>query len=344
MRKGKNPAKLKGNNEVKSKAFHQVIVPVYLPLLEGYYKEGLDILKLCVESVYLTVHDKTLITVVNNGSCKKVRHYLNYCLEEEIIHEVIHTSAIGKINAIAKGLSGHNFELVTITDADVLFTNGWQKAVYEIYENFPKAGMVCTTPLFYRIRNGTEMIFWDNLFNKELKFREVKSPEDQEYFMKSIEGLQRLNKFNKTNFLCLKNKYEVVLGAGHFCSTYRPEVLKKKSSNHENVKMSPKSMRDFLDDPVIKHGLWKLSTSENFTYHMGNTLEQWMKEKFNSIKRQDKIHVLKLSKPKTSVFFNRFKIKIIRLLIFNNYIWVKYLNFLGLNKQEAKEYLKKNSN
>ena len=48
MRKGTNPAKLK-DNKVENHCFHQIIVPVYLPKLEGYYAEGLDILKLIYE-------------------------------------------------------------------------------------------------------------------------------------------------------------------------------------------------------------------------------------------------------------------------------------------------------
>ena len=74
MRVGFNPNKdkLKQNSEY----LHQVIIPVYIPSHEDYFKDSLKILKLCITSVLNTIHDKTFITIVNNGSCKDVKEYL----------------------------------------------------------------------------------------------------------------------------------------------------------------------------------------------------------------------------------------------------------------------------
>ena len=60
------------------------------------------------------MHSKTFITIVNNGSCNEIKVYLDDLLDKNAIQELIHTQNIGKLNAILKGISGHQFELVTI--------------------------------------------------------------------------------------------------------------------------------------------------------------------------------------------------------------------------------------
>ena len=336
MRKGTNPAKLE-NNKVENDCFHQVIVPVYLPVLEGYYVEGLEILKLCLESIYLTVHDKTYISVINNGSCQEVRAYLDDLVEHQKIQEVIHTMAIGKINAIAKGLSGHDFDLVTITDADVLFTNGWQKAVYEIYETFPKAGMVCATPQSKRLRYLTENIFFDYLMNSKLKFREVKNPEAMQEFAKSIDNENLFNDIHLQKILSIKkNNTIAVIGAGHFSATYRKSLLREVKISHSKEKISSTADRGKIDIPSIKSGHWRLSTYDNFTYHLGNTVLPWMRDLAINNKETQ------LEKPKLSVFrkgsFVKIKRNLVQKLLFNKYVWNRYLVKCGLTESQSKKY------
>jgi hypothetical protein len=46
---------------------------VYIPHQEGYFKDSLKILQLCINSLVATVHAKTCISIVNNGSCDDVK-------------------------------------------------------------------------------------------------------------------------------------------------------------------------------------------------------------------------------------------------------------------------------
>lgn len=80
-------------------------------------------MQLCIESLLKTVHSKTCITIVNNGSCKEVEDYLNILYQGAKIHEVIHTENIGYINAMLKGIADQNFPIFPNADADVLFLN-----------------------------------------------------------------------------------------------------------------------------------------------------------------------------------------------------------------------------
>jgi len=341
MRKGINPAKL-NDIEVGNGCFHQVVVPVYLPKLEGYYKEGLYILELCLESIYLTVHDKTFISVVNNGSCKEVRDYLDNLMHNGKIQEVIHTTAIGKINAIAKGLAGHHFDLVTITDADVLFTNGWQKAVYDIYETFPKAGMVGTTPNPTFINRLTENIFFDSLFNKNFKFYDIsqKTGNDIELFFKSVGWNGAKSCIHKRKAFGIKKENTfAIIGSGHFAATYRSDLLFRFKNNISIEKIGRGSDYEFLDQPSIEKGHWRLTTFENYTYHMGNNVEKWMEVLFSKLYNE--------SNQQGSLLLQDFKSnpikKAIRIVI-NKYFFKKkffkiYLSKKGLSKSQVSDFL-----
>ena len=119
MRIGFNP--YKDQVLFKSDYLHQIIIPVFIPNQEGYFKDSFAILKLCLDSLLATVHGKTFITVVNNGSDIIVVNYLDSLLKEKKIQELIHTQNIGKLNAILKGMAGNNIELITIADSDVMF-------------------------------------------------------------------------------------------------------------------------------------------------------------------------------------------------------------------------------
>ena len=135
MRIGFNP--YKDQPQESSEYLHQIIIPVFIPNHEGYFADSLRILKLCLESLFATTHSKTYITIVNNGSDAVVVNYLDSLLQAQKIHELIHTTNIGKVNAILKGIVGNNIELVTITDSDVLFLSNWQQETDKIFKTIP---------------------------------------------------------------------------------------------------------------------------------------------------------------------------------------------------------------
>ena len=75
MRIGFNPNKDK--IQQAGDFFHQVIVPVYIHRHEVYFKDRFKILQYCLESLFKTSHNKTYITLVNNGSCDEVLTFLD---------------------------------------------------------------------------------------------------------------------------------------------------------------------------------------------------------------------------------------------------------------------------
>ena len=65
MRQGFNPHK--DQPQEKSEFIHQIIIPVFIPHQHDYFKDSFKILKLCLESLFATIHAKTFITIVNNS-------------------------------------------------------------------------------------------------------------------------------------------------------------------------------------------------------------------------------------------------------------------------------------
>lgn len=335
MRVGYNPSKDK--ELPKSDFFHQVIVPIYIPNQEGYFKDSFKIFKLSLESLFITCHSKTYFTIVNNGSCVDVVEYLNSLQQQLKIHEVIHTTPIGKLNAILKGLMGHNFDLITIADADVLFLNNWQKDTYDIFEAFPKAGAVSPVPSSKVLKQFTGNVIFENLFSSKLKFTRTKDRESLQMFAKSIGNTDFYNKVHLNKNLTIStDTIGAVVGAGHFVATYRGSIF-EKMKKHSKFKMGS-SLKFFLDKPVEDKGYWRLSTTENNAYHMGNVFEEWMYEIFSTIEeitKEIKSPNNLLNKP--TIYLRPFA-KFFFKIISQKVMWKIFLRSKGLTKEEANDY------
>ncbi|WP_034261576.1 glycosyltransferase family A protein [Altibacter lentus] len=338
MRVGLNP--VKDQQEAAASYYHQVVVPVYIPDEEGYFEHSVTILKYCLESLFRTAHAHTFITVVNNGSHDGVSEYLETLRRQEQIHELIHTHNIGKINAVFKGLTGHRFPLVTITDADVLFLNGWQEATYAVFEEFPKTGCVTTTPNPKLLKYHTAGIMGQYLFSSKLRFVPPRDPEALTHFAESIGTPDFFKPCHKSFVLRLEGKEtHAVLGAGHFVATYRGHLLTEQSGAYSEFKLGGLSVRQYLDQPVADQGYWRLATETNYTYHMGNVAESWMQERLRQLTDDSKKEVaepeLRTSQRGRGMRLGRW---LVEKLLQRKPLWTWFLQHKGLSKSDAKCY------
>lgn len=340
MRKGKNPQSEQNYNNNYS---HQVVIPVFVPNSEGYFKDGLIVLKASLESLIKTSHSKTFITVVNNGSSKEVVNYLNNLYNKSQIQEVVHTNNIGKNRAIIKALKGHDFNLITIADADVFFLEGWQTETVKLFNAFPKAGVVGLVPQFKLYNRFCSNLILSNLFNKKLKFTNVENPKAIQHFYKSIDWDDNYNKnyLKKHLTITSKNNIDAVVGSGHFVATYKPEALNLNLDLETNSKLSPELDRELLDKPVLKVDGWRLTTANNYAYHMGNVFEKWMEDALLELNKNEEdiliYNTINTLKPINKVAYF-FKNKVARKLFSNTFINKHFLKFKGLPKSMLKNY------
>lgn len=322
---------------------HRVIIPLYIPTLDGYYKEAFTIFEYCLYSILKTSITHLKISVISNNTCDVVNTKLFELQKQGFIDElIIEKEDIGKINSILKALRTAEERLITITDADVLFCNGWEEAVVDVFKSFPNAGAVCPVPVFRKHLNLTSNIWFCYLFSKKLYFRPVKNPEAMTKFANSI-GWPWLDDKWKDVIGTLQgtNGTISVLGCSHFVATYKREVFFELPKQNSTYKLGGDSEFLYTDEPVLKRGGYRLSTYDNYAYHLGNHIEPWMHEVFQNLKEVEKktntYSTLKVIKKKKVEYF--IAEKIFKKFFYSKWIQKKILSYKGLNKEQIKNFL-----
>ncbi len=339
MRKGLNP-----NKDIINDNFdfdHQVIIPVFIPSHGDYFLDTLKILEISLKSIIGTVHSRTFISVVSNGSSKKTESFLNALYENGSIHELIFTENIGKLNSIYKALGGHNIPLVTIADADVLFVSGWQEETFKLFSNFPKTGTVGLIPQFLSYQSHCHNLLFDFLFSKKLKFGKVEDPKGLKHFYNSLGWKDDYPRSRLKYILYLEeNRIKAIVGSGHVVATYRRELFNTVKFFNP-YKMGGNSELT-LDELAGKFGLYRFTTVKNYAYHLGNKIDKDEIEEFHTkISTIDKdvvypISLNRISKKNKFVYTSK---KIIIQFILKSYkLRMLFLNYLGLPKDVRKTF------
>lgn len=340
MRKGENQSKeslISINN-----SGHRVIIPIYIPHEEDYYKDAYKIFECCLFSIVKTSVTKLKVSVVSNNCCDPINERLLQLQKQGYIDElIIEKEAIGKINSILKSLKTVEERLITITDADVLFCNGWEEAVVDVFKAFPKAGAVCPVPVFRKQLSFTSNIWMRYLLSRKLYFRPVKNSNAMEKFAQSIGWFSLENRFK--DLICTlkaKNGTIAVLGCSHFVATYKREVFEKLPKANSEYLLGGNSEGLFLDIPPLKMGGYRLSTYDNYAFHLGNLWEPWMEDKQNEIKEIEKKehNYFQFAKLKYSPLGYFFSFRIFEKIFKNKMLYNFILTKKGISKEKIKTF------
>lgn len=287
MRIGSNPNVNKSISV--NDASHRVIIPIYIPNNEGYFKDSFNVLKVCIESLLLTINKDTAVSLISNGSSEEVNNYINdLYLNGKIDRAIFNKDNVGKMNAIIAETRASFEEFITYSDADVFFDKGWLFQTFQMFKKIPQAGFVSMnpTPNNYSHADSTVISnFWQAIFDKK-KVSEVCAFDDLKHFHSSIgRDLSFTNDMFESYILCTKSNENYIVGAGHFCCTIRKSpTLKYVPKEKSYIGVSGGSEAVYLDIPFDKTGLWRLSSPRAYVWHMGNILEKdWAEEKLNII-------------------------------------------------------------
>jgi hypothetical protein len=277
MRVGINPQKLEKKLDLVTN--HRVIVVVYIPNQDGFYKDSFDVFKLCLDSLIATLTATALLTVVNNGSHQKIFDFLNlYYSEKKIDTLISHSTNIGKIDALIGAARGAREKYITLSDSDILFKQGWQENVEAIFSAFKKAGSVSPIPTREGQYFGTSSVL-KQIILRRLSFGYEPIPEnfeDYNRYLKSINwDLETAE--NLAWPVIEKSGVKAVVGSGHQVMTIDRDILfQAVPTNPSLTLVGNNSEYNFVDQPIDKSGKFRLSTYYNYAYHMGNKLEPWM--------------------------------------------------------------------
>ncbi|HSD13288.1 MAG TPA: glycosyltransferase family A protein [Flavobacterium sp.] len=288
MRIGSNP-----NNHKTidlNAASHRVIIPIYIPNAEGYFKDSFAVLKVCIHSLLATVNKDTVVSLISNGSSEEVNNYIKELWSQgKIDRAVFNKENVGKMNAIIAETRASFEEFITYSDADVFFDKGWLQQTFDMFRHVPKAGFVSMNPTPRNYSHADSTLF-DNLFTvlfKKRKTSDVCAFDDLAHFHKSV---GQNNEFTEKMFagtvFCVGKHLNYIIGAGHFCCTIRKTpTLRFVPKEKSYIGVSGGSESIYLDIPFDKTGLWRLSSPKACVWHMGNTLEkEWTECKLNALK------------------------------------------------------------
>ena len=141
------------------------------------------------------------------------------------------------------------------------------------------------------------------------------------------------------NLTLEKNGITAVVGSGHYVVTYRGAIFETLKMRYSKFSLGGTSESDILDTPVPRMGYLRLSTANNYTFHMGNTFEIWMQEEIERlyINRENTLVPI-LKDIKINKIQNRLKNNLFSRIIFSNPFWKMFLRFKGLTKEEANKY------
>lgn len=258
---------------------HRIFIVVYIPNEEGFYKDSFNVFKTCLDSLVSTINSNAAITVVNNGSYEKVSKLLeSYFKEKKIDTLISHNINIGKIDAQIGAARGAREKYITLTDADVLFVNGWQEKVEEIFSSFKNVGSVSPIPIRTGLFASTSSTLKQILLRR-VKFQFISLPENLENYNKFLSSINwDIETDQNKKWPVLESKgVKAIIGSAHQVLTVDRDILFTTSpSNPSLTLVGGNSEHFYVDVPIDKSGKLRLATLNNYAFHIGNKLEDWM--------------------------------------------------------------------
>lgn len=258
---------------------HRIVIVVYIPNEDGFYKDSFNVFRLCLDSLITTINSSAAITIVNNGSYNKVYDLLEVYLKEKKIDTLIsHNSNIGKIDAQIGAARGAREKYITLTDADILFVKGWQEKTEDIFSSFKNVGSVSPIPVRTGLMAATSSVLKQILL-KRLKFNLIAIPENLENYNKFLSSINWDLETDETKKwpVVESNGLKAIMGSAHQVLTIDRDILFTTSpSNPSLTLVGGNSEHNYVDVPIDKAGKLRLATFNNLAYHMGNKVEDWM--------------------------------------------------------------------
>lgn len=276
---GQNPAKFVDHVAQPHKV--TVAIITYFPFLGGYYAEGLQILKLCQESLQASRQVPGAIPfdlmVFDNASCPEVRQYLIEQQEQgQIQFLVLSDRNIGKGGAWNFIFGAAPGDYIAYADSDVYFYPGWLEALLPLFDRFPRLGMVTGMPLRVPEEYSTSTLEWAQTQPEvQIERGQILPWEDFWRHVRSLgmeseaEARQRYQAREDICLLYQGERYHV--GAGHFQFVAPKKVLQSLLPLPSDRPMG--QMRQ-LDIAINQQGYLRLCTPRWWVQHLGNSLDE----------------------------------------------------------------------
>ncbi|MFP4845643.1 glycosyltransferase family 2 protein [Winogradskyella sp. PE311] len=279
MRVGMNPQKQ--SKKIKLQCQHRLIIVVFIPSLEGYYTNVLEVFKLCLDSAITTTNSNCAITVVNNASCNEVSEYLEDKLNSAVVDTVIHHHKnIGKIDALIGAARASREPIITIADVDILFKQGWQNETENIFAHIKNVASVSPIPC-RNFKNYETSSTLNKILVGNVKFQYQPIPENFDAHNKFLDSFHwKLETDEQIKWPVIEyDGVKALVGSGHQILSMRRELFFSTVPEEPSlILVGNNSEFLYCDQPINYSGGMRLATYNNYAFHMGNTVEKWMRD------------------------------------------------------------------
>jgi hypothetical protein len=263
-----------------------VAVIVYLPHLDGYFENRLDVVRLSFETLFANTHGAYDLLVFDNASCGEVKLYLSELQRSGCIRYLLSSSEnIGKLGALRMIAGAAPGELVAYADDDTFYYPGWLQKHLEVFDHFPQVGMVSGSP---------ERSLFDHAIQTNLKWAEA-NPECALSYGKRIpmewerEWATALGKEVVAYLKKVEQLEDIILefhGQQAYATACHNQFLSPKSVLQAHLK-GPWSGRlmggmNEFDEAIDHAGLLRLTTLGRTTKLIGNVVSPEMAEEARS--------------------------------------------------------------
>jgi glycosyltransferase involved in cell wall biosynthesis len=272
MRVGQNPAK--SVHGVPQPADVSVAVAVYIPFIGGYYRDSLEVLKLCLESIIENSEMLIDLMVFDNDSCPEVQEYLlELKARGDIQYLILSEKNVGKIGAWNYLFGAAPGKYIAYADGDVFHYPGWLGPQIEALEKFPNAGMVTGMPLLALEEKSSATIAWAEK-TEGVKYERGHFLSWEDFWRhggtlgNSEEDTRQF--YDENPIVRIESgRRQYYAGAGHFQFAARKEILQQFFPLQADRPMG--QVRQ-LDDAINQAGYLRLSTLNYLVQHIGNEL------------------------------------------------------------------------
>lgn len=247
---------------------------VFIPELAGYWAEGLDVLKLCLDSLRATAPSSAELLVLDNGSCEEVRSELEKRFATgEIDQLILSRRNLGKVGAWNVLFAAAGGELVAYCDSDVYVLPGWLEASREVLEAFPEAGVVTAQAMSRDLTQYIRSTLDGARADPTVDWQEGDDLIPTHFVASHLRGLgesaesyvRRIPR--RRDVLLRRGESEAFVSGAHFQFMSRRDVLKKIFPLPTEI---PFGDDNAFDERIDRAGFWRLSTTGYFVHHMGN--------------------------------------------------------------------------
>lgn len=285
-RLGINPARGKTTSYRPSRVTAMILV--YIPHLDGYFQQKLEVFKLVVESLRRHTGLPIDLLVFDNGSCAPVVDYLRAERDAgRLDYLLLASQNIGKIGALKIMFNAAPGEIIAYSDDDILYYPGWLEAHLQLLEGFPQAGMVSGAPVRNAARHAMRSL--QALAEAPLAgfnlHRERRIPDEWEADWALSTGRDPQEHLEATrqemDSVLRFGELEAIGGADHFQFVcFKDTILRALPADWSGKLMG--HMIE-LDEALDGLGLLRLSTTQRYTRHLGNSLSPAISQELRSL-------------------------------------------------------------